>query len=60
MDICTYSSILLLVDNPRVGLVKNMGRWDRGLLRGMKETHRDYYLLINVVTYLKMKNPQVG
>ena len=39
MDLCAYSSILLLVDvekNPRVGWANSMERGGVGLLKGMK------------------------
>ena len=31
----------------------------KGLLKRMKLTLKDYYILINDMTYLKMKNPQI-
>lgn len=48
------------VKDPRVGWVKSMGRGDKGLSRRMKYTLKEYYILIDVVTYLKMKNSWVG
>lgn len=41
MDLCTHSSILLLMDveeNPRVGWVNRMEKGDGRLLKGMKLT----------------------